>query len=88
MQQQSYCKVCGYRLNYNPWGEDGKSPDYSFCPSCGVEFGNQDYNLDSIKKYREEWLTSGMKWAGGENEIEPEGWDPSVQINNIPKEYI
>lgn len=23
--------------DYNPWGDDGKTPTYDICPCCGVE---------------------------------------------------
>ena len=88
MTNKNYlCRVCGYCLDYMPWGEDNESPDYSYCPSCGIEFGYQDYKIDSIKKTRKEWIKMGMKWSDESVET-PVDWDPKEQIKNISEEYI
>ena len=42
-----YCKVCGYKLSFESWGDDGNTPTYEICPCCGVEFGNEDYTAES-----------------------------------------
>ena len=32
----NFCPVCGYPLgNYNPWGDDGKTPTFDICPCWG-----------------------------------------------------
>ena len=41
--EKFYCRICGYRLGFEPWGDDGKTPTYEICPCCGVEFGNEDW---------------------------------------------
>lgn len=44
IEVNNFCHVCGYPLgDYNPWGDDGKTPTYDICPCCGVEWGNEDY---------------------------------------------
>lgn len=32
-----FCRVCGLPLDEDPWGEDGKTPNYTICPCCGVD---------------------------------------------------
>jgi hypothetical protein len=51
------CKVCDFDCSpLLPWGQDGKSPSYSICPECGVEFGYEDASAVGVKKFREEYL--------------------------------
>ena len=40
IMEKIYCRICGYRLGFEPWGDDEKTPTYEICPCCGVEFGN------------------------------------------------
>lgn len=56
------CRICGFLLEEKPWGEDGEAPTYDICPCCGVEFGNEDYCLDSIREYRIRWINNGCQW--------------------------
>ena len=82
------CRVCGLYLgpDYLPWGEDGNCPTYDYCPCCGVEFGYQDYTIESIKQYREEWISKGANWS--EPKIKPENWDKEEQFKNILQEFV
>ena len=50
------CRICGFHNENFPWGEDGKKPNFELCPCCGVQFGKEDVTLESIQKYRKEWL--------------------------------
>lgn len=65
------CPVCGYdRLRYPPAG-------YSICPSCGTEFGNDDFG-SSYAELRRRWIAGGRKWwsqtvSRDEYEKEPNG---------------
>jgi len=53
MPQNEYvCRVCGYINDEITW-EKGIYPTYNICPCCGVEFGYEDSDLASIRKYRE-----------------------------------
>ncbi|WP_449387855.1 hypothetical protein [Chryseobacterium lineare] len=79
------CRVCGLFIDDLPWGEDGKSPTYEICPCCGVEFGYEDYTVESTKKYRKEWLIKGAKWF--DKSEQPEKWDKEQQFKNIPALY-
>lgn len=49
IMEKIYCRICGYRLGFEPWGDDEKTPTYEICPCCGVEFGNEDCTIKSIK---------------------------------------
>lgn len=80
------CRVCGYINQDEIWGTDGLSPTYVICPCCGVEFGNEDYTLDSIRKYRKHWIEEGAKWF--EEGLKPENWDISKQLKNIQIQFI
>jgi len=79
------CRVCGYYSEDFPWGEDGESPSFQLCPCCGVQFGKEDISLDSIKKYRDEWVSKGGKWYTKEEK--PERWNLEVQMKNIPDKF-
>ena len=53
------CRVCGYTdAIFFPWGNDGKTPSFEICKCCNVEFGYEDCQLSSIRKYRQKWLLS------------------------------
>lgn len=78
------CKACGYDNFPQEFWEDD-SPGYIICPCCGCESGNEDYTIESTKKYRQEWLESGSKWF--EKKYKPEDWDLNQQLEQIPIEY-
>lgn len=80
------CRVCGLYLDTPPWGEDGKSPTYEICPCCSVEFGNEDYTVESTKRYREKWLFEGARWLNPNKK--PGKWDQYEQFKNIPEDFL
>jgi hypothetical protein len=80
------CLSCGYKPKYYPWGEDGQSPSMEICPCCGVQFGNEDKTLESLKTYRSKWISNGAKWFSKEDK--PEGWDMDAQMKKIPEEFL
>ena len=80
-----YCRVCGLLCDTNQWGDDGGLPSYDICDCCGVEFGYEDYTLDSIRKYRDNWRKNGAKWFNPK--AKPDNWSLQEQMNNIPVEY-
>lgn len=88
MKKNHTCRVCGlYYDNWMPWGKDGKTPSFSFCGCCGVEWGVKDFTLKSLKKYRKKWLNGNPnKWFCPEEK--PKNWDISIQLKNIPEEFI
>ena len=79
--QNGFCKVCGYKLNYLPWGEDGKTPCFDICPCCGVEFGYEDYTENSLKEYRAKWISDGAHWF--DPKLRPQNWSLQEQLSNI-----
>ena len=69
------CPVCGYnRLDLPP-------SDFNICPSCGTEFGYDDFEY-SIGKLTNRWIGSGMQWWS-DSIPAPEGWNPYVQLQRI-----
>ena len=74
------CRVCGFD-NYPDEFWENNSPMYIICPCCGCESGNEDYDIKSIKKYREEWLNKGAIWFN--EKIKPKDWDLLKQLKNI-----
>ncbi len=83
--QNLFCRICGFEHSELPWGEDGQSPNYDFCPCCGVEAGHEDYTVSSSRSYRQAWLAKGAAWAWGYHK--PERWDLQQQLDNIPHEF-
>tara|TARA_B100001989_G_C24253401_1_gene323207 strand:- start:269 stop:553 length:285 start_codon:yes stop_codon:yes gene_type:complete len=79
------CRVCGLGYTYNPWGDDGNSPDYSYCDCCNVEFGYQDYSIESTINFRNKWIKNGAVWS--ETSEQPKNWNLEAQLKNIPVEY-
>lgn len=80
------CRVCGLYFDDLPWGEDNNSPTYEICPCCGVEFGNEDYIIETTKQYRQKWLREGANWF--EPKEKPKKWDKEEQFKNIPQEFV
>ena len=79
------CRVCGLYIEDKPWGEDGRCPTYEFCPCCGVEFGYQDYSLESIREFRKNWLEKDARWDDPKSK--PSNWNLEKQMQDIHNEY-
>lgn len=79
------CRVCGLYRDTPPWGEDGESPTYEICPCCNVEFGYEDYTVESVKKFREKWIQSGAAWL--EEESKPLNWNSERQLEDVPERF-
>ena len=79
------CRICGLQLDDPPWGEDGQTPDFTFCPCCGVEFGYQDASIKGIRAYRQSWINAGATWQ--DPKAKPLGWDLDEQLGHIPADY-
>ena len=79
------CRVCGLRLEDPPWGLDGRSPLYEFCPCCGVEFGYQDATRLGAQRHREQWLKDGGNW--NDPEAKPLDWNPAKQLEQVPEDF-
>ena len=83
---EHYCRVCGLYIQDLPWGEDGSSPTYEICACCGVEFGYEDSTLESIRKYRKEWIDGGAVWF--ESSEKPPSWNLAKQLKNVPSMFL
>ena len=72
------CPVCGYDgLETAPYSETG-GVSYEICPSCGVEFGVDDYEQSHVF-LRQKWLESGAQWWSSYYSPPP-GWDAYEQL--------
>ncbi|NDV97307.1 hypothetical protein D0T84_20740 [Dysgonomonas sp. 521] len=83
--KEHHCRVCGLYIEDKPWGENGRCPTYEICSCCGVEFGNEDYTIESTKEYRKQWIKKGCQWFNSKKK--PENWNLEKQMLNIPAEY-
>jgi len=81
-----YCRVCGYESDTAPWGADGKTPVFNFCPCCGVEHGYQDSHPIGARNYRDKWINSGARWE--EQGCKPRGWVLEDQLRHIQAEFL
>lgn len=86
MENKNNCRVCGYFMEDAPWGEDGLTPTYDICPCCGVEFGNEDYTIESTKRYRYKWLSDSIRFY--EADVKPKNWSFLDQYMKVPKSYM
>jgi len=85
VNKKKCCRVCGLNQDEPPWGEDGNSPSFAICSCCGVEFGYEDCSLESVKKYRSDWLLKNAPWFSKKEK--PVNWSIEEQIKNIPDEF-
>jgi hypothetical protein len=85
LDEMFYCRVCGFRQQEPPWGKDGKTPSYNICACCGVEFGNEDYSLDAIIRYRNMWINDGAKWFDAKKRST--SWNLESQLDQIPEKF-
>ncbi len=82
MNNLTQCKVCGYDYkSYYPWGLDGKIPTYDICICCGIEFGYEDCNGNSILIAQKKWENSGFPWKS--HIKQPADWNPSTQLKSL-----
>lgn len=81
-----FCRICGYMHSEPPWGEDDRCPTYDFCPCCGVEAGNEDYEIESIRRFRRSLIENGALWKMPW--MKPAYWSLEEQMNNITVEFL
>ena len=66
------CPVCAYKgLRYPP-------SDYTICPSCGTEFGYDDFSR-SYEDLRQDWIMRHMPWFSTATP-RPANWSPVAQL--------
>lgn len=92
--------MCGYDLGSPGWEGGppwaGGSPTYDICPSCGLEFGNEDQEASNgpaeaarvYRRLREAWVRDGMRfWYAEVSRLRanqpPPGWDPVAQLRRV-----
>ncbi len=80
------CRVCGYKSENPPWGDNEKTPLYDYCPCCGVEHGYQDSSPEGARNYRTNWIATGAKWMA--STARPKAWEIKEQLNHIPPDFI
>lgn len=82
------CYICGYP----DLDEDPKMQDYNICPSCGVEFGYDDWGADRKERHeslRQNWVERGYKWwAERAGILAPEKWDGKAQLEAYLLKYV
>ena len=84
------CPVCGYLLDFLPWGVSRESASHEICPCCGTEFGfHDDALLDNSEdrekawaKRRKQWIDGGMKWWSSARNPPP-NWNPAKQLTKL-----
>jgi hypothetical protein len=82
----NYCRVCGLWSEEVSWDQYDKILSYgNICDCCGVESGLEDFNLASVRLYRQAWLNSGAKWF--KPKLKPENWYLEEQMKNIPERF-
>jgi hypothetical protein len=91
-----YCRVCGFYHGYSVWGETSAIPDRSICDCCGCESGLDDESLDTVRRYRTEWLGKGAIWFTFSHFVplpdisiktHPANWSLETQLEQIPPEW-
>ena len=72
------CPVCGYKRLTEPPRDSHGCASFEICPSCGTEFGNDDFtkNADEL---RLAWLRSGAPWWSKAIKP-PKNWNPVMQL--------
>ena len=84
---RNICLICGYDgLSKPAWIDD--SPSFEICPSCGTEFGYDDWVRVGERRavrqgeLREAWKAAGCPWWS-QNRPPPAGWDSGKQLKRI-----
>lgn len=88
------CPICGYPELLEPPFYSNGGGSYEICPSCGFEFGYDDFNHvdysketylyvreQCIKNWRKNWVEDGMKWNSKIKK--PNNWNPQEQLNKL-----
>ena len=85
--ESDFCPVCGFGLGFPPWS--GKSASDEICPSCYIQFGYDDGDLEDgsdriqvYEEWRRRWIDAGMEWKS-KGRRPPDGWNPIEQLRSI-----
>jgi hypothetical protein len=74
------CPVCGYPLLGEPPSR------HSICPSCGTEFGYDDFSIGH-RALRNEWLRAGAHWFSTYTRPPSIFWNGFRQVVEAGLEY-
>ena len=80
-----YCRVCGLKSSEPPWGLDGATPLFEFCPCCGVESGSGDATVSASINSRKRWISEGAKWFMPDEQ--PKNWNLQTQLAQVPEKF-
>ncbi|MBL9129907.1 MAG: hypothetical protein JNG86_01815 [Verrucomicrobiaceae bacterium] len=80
---ENTCPVCGYDQLAEPPRNRTGGASMEICACCGFQFGVTDDDKGlSYDEYRQEWITTGMKWASN-GQKPPKGWNPQKQLGDL-----
>jgi hypothetical protein len=77
----NFCRVCGYEPKAPPWGQDGLTPSFEFCPCCGAEWGYQDATAVGVARFRQFWLDQGAPWR--DSAVPNDGLSTEVRLGRV-----
>lgn len=84
---ESICRVCG--LDYGPdhptWYSI-REASFDICVCCGVQFGYLDTSIETVREFRQEWISNGAKWQ--DHKACPKEWNVFEQMKAIPIEWF
>ena len=72
------CPVCGYPGLTEPSHDETGFGSFDICPSCGVEFGYDDFAVPH-RALRYRWLMNGAKWYSTAT-VQPLRWSAGEQL--------
>lgn len=79
---KNVCPVCGYSKLAEPPYDSNNIASSEICPSCGFEFGYDDFDLgETFESYRKKWVEKGANWF--DNSKKPINWKLQDQLDNI-----
>jgi hypothetical protein len=84
-EQNSYCRICGFRPDDPPWGVDGRTPSHEICPSCAVEYGYEDSTPAAVTRYRNAWLKDWGRWSDAS--APRDGLTSEERLRDVPDDY-
>ena len=85
-KSERYCRICGLDQGEEGVRDNNGCASFDICSCCGVEFGHEDINVDTCKKYRNNWInTLNAKWFN--EKIKPKHWSLDLQLKQIISKF-
>jgi hypothetical protein len=80
------CRVCGLLGRYDTYEEN------IICFCCRAQTTLDDYDLETVRAYRAEWIKNGCPWISDKKYMARYGlsvntYKPIEQMENIPPEW-